>query len=115
MSMISGLPAPNPYAPSVAKPKPAAASANSSATMASLPERAALDHAAFTPDWMQANHAAPAAIAGVYSAKGELQPLPEPVSPAKTEEKPAAAVRNNVDFSSEYAVHYAVLPGSGKT
>lgn len=110
MATISGLPAPNPYAPPTAKPKPAA-TANSSATVVNLPERAALDHAAFTPDWMQANHAA---TAGVYSARGELQPLPEPVSPAKAEEKPEATVRDNVDFSSEYAVHYAVLPGSGK-
>lgn len=116
MVMISGLPAPNPYAPSVAKPKSATAPANSSATVVNLPERAALNHAAFTPDWMQANHAAQAtaATAGVYSAKGELQKLPEPVASAKTAEQPEAAVQDNVDFSSEYAVHYAVLPGSGK-
>jgi len=113
MVMISGLPAPNPYAPSAAKSKPAAAPANSPATMVSLPERAALVHTAFTPDWMQANHAAQAAsaTAGVYSAKGELQKLPEPAASAKTEEQPEAAVQDNVDFSSEYAV----LPGSGKT
>lgn len=117
MAMISGLPAPNPYAPSVAKPKPAAAHANSTATVANLPERAALDHAAFTPDWMQAHHAtqAPAATDGVYSAKGELQPLPEPVSPENAGKQLEATVQDNVDFSSEYAVHYAVLPGSGKS
>ena len=84
MAMISGLPAPNPYAPSPARPKPAAAPANSSATVVSLPERAALNHAAFTPDWMQDQ--APAATTGVYTAKGELQKLPEPASPVKAGE-----------------------------
>jgi hypothetical protein len=78
MATISGLPAPNPYAPPTVKPKPVATSANSSATMVILPERATLNHAAFTPDWMQDQ--APAAT--VYTAKGELQRLPEPVSPA---------------------------------
>lgn len=115
MATISGLSAPNPYAPPATKPKPAAL-ANSSATVVSLPERVALDHAAFTPDWMQANHAAPTqgSSVGVYSAKGELQKLPEPSSTVNEANQTEETVKDSVDFSSDFAVRYAVSPGSGR-
>lgn len=74
MATISGLQSPNPYAQLVSRAKPVASRPPESAALAAVPTH----HAAYSPDWMQAENdsTSPGGAATLYSAKGQLQKLP---------------------------------------
>lgn len=74
MAMISGLQAPNPYAQLVSRAKQVASRPADAAVPSTVPAH----HAAYSPDWMQAESGAvpPGETATLYSAKGQLQKLP---------------------------------------
>ncbi|MBS4099418.1 MAG: hypothetical protein KGZ83_21610 [Sulfuricella sp.] len=99
MATISGLQSPNPYSQPVSRGRELSSRPSHPGGSPS----ALVYHAAYSPDWMQAEHAAPPGDAvAVYGAKGELHQLsPAHASvgePAKSEE----GVVDQVTFSSDF-------------
>lgn len=111
MAAISGLQAPNPYAQAtpVQRTAPARA-ANDNGT-----HQAVQYHSAYSPDWMQAEHAAAASQAApaLYGAKGELRPLPTATPQSAAPATSGETVTDRVEFSNRFRVEYAAIPGIG--
>ncbi len=110
MATISGLQSPNPYAQAVPKPRQAVSQHAESATSAQAPSY----HAAYSPDWMQAEHAVQGDTSALYGAKGELHKLPAASPPAQAAAQNEPTVTDQVAFSNRFSVDYSSLPGTGK-